>query len=169
MKMFRLCLVLGLPLILASKIWAQPDSNFIEKIQQMKKKKLLEKLELPKEKTEAFLAVYDRYSDDERQLMRDKQALFRRLVHMTALGGDVADEKINQTIDQINELERKIIGRHEAVLEQLRGTLTASQTARFIVFEQNFQFRLRQMWNDVQRRKNRMKKFLGPMDDEDSD
>ncbi len=154
-----------------SGAWTQSDSGFVDKIQTMKKKKLIEKLNLSKEKMDAFLNIYDDYVSEERQFNKEKQVLFQKLVHMSALGDAVSDDKITETIDQLDQIERKILSHRQATLNQMKGSLTAPQRARFIVFEQNFQFRLRQMWFDIQYRKNKMKKFMlpPPFGDEDRD
>lgn len=170
MKLWKLFLLFFL-FLEASGARAQTDSSFVDKIQTMKKKKLIEKLNLSKEKTDAFIKIYDDYVSEERRFNKEKQALFQKLVHMSALGDAVSDDKITETIDQLDQIEHKILSHREATLDQMKGSLTAPQRARFIVFEQNFQFRLRQMWFDIQHRKNKMKKFMPPppLEDEDLD
>jgi hypothetical protein len=165
---------LFLCILMASAVWSlpgwtQPDSNFITKITVMKKKKLIESLDLSKEKTEAFVKIYDEYTGEQWRLNKEKKALFQRLVHITALGNDVADEKITQTIDDLDAVEHKILAQRQSALDKMKGILTTPQVARFIVFEQNFQFKLRQMWFDVQYRKSKMRKFMPPREDEDMD
>lgn len=139
---------------------AQGDGEFREKIDDLRKKKLLEELDLPGDKTEAFMKIYDSYMDKERNLHREKRGAFKKLVHMSALGEEMPDKSIMKTLDLVNEIDMKIVSNHVAFVKDMEKTLNPAEIARVIVFEQNFQMKMREKVFDIRNKKQKMKKFM---------
>lgn len=139
---------------------AQDEGNFREKIDDLRKKKLLEDLNLSKEKSEAFLKIYDAFIDQERNLHRDKRDVFKKLVHISALGDEIPDNSIMKTIDRVNEIDMKIVANHVTFVKEMEKKLNAAEIARVVVFEQNFQMKMREKVFDIRSKKN--KRYLLP-------
>ena len=139
---------------------AQEEGDFREKIDDLRKKKILEELNLPKEKSEAFLKIYDSFMDKERSLHREKRGAFKKLVHMSALGDEMPDKNIMKTLDLVNEIDMKIVSNHVAFVKDMEKTLNPSEIARVIVFEQNFQMKMREKVFDIRTKKQKMKRFM---------
>ncbi len=127
---------------------AQEGDDMREKMAALRKEKLIEDLKLSKSKREAFEKIYDEYLAAERQLSRERAEVFRKLVHMAALEDDVDEKTIGKTIDELYSADKKIESHHDAVVERLRKELESWQVARFIVFEEKFHVKVREMiWN----------------------
>lgn len=141
---------------------AQDEGNFREKIDDLRKKKLLEDLNLPSAKSETFIKIYDAYMDQERNLHREKRDAFRKLVHMSALGDEMPDNTVMKTLDQVNDIDMKIVSNHVAFIKDMEMNLTPAQIARVVVFEQNFQMRMREKVFEFRNKKQKMKRFYDP-------
>lgn len=146
-------------------IYSQDTQDIIEKIQAIKKKKLIEKLNLSKDKSDEFLKIYDSYMAKDMSLNKEKRTVFKKLTHMSALGDDISSDKILNTVDELNNLDRAIQKNYEDNLGLLKESLTPSQLARFIVFENRFQYKLRDLLMDIRRKKGRIQHYENPFDD----
>ena len=144
-------------LILGRPTAAQDDGPFKQKITVIKKKKLIEALNLSPEKEAAFLKIYDEYADQRKKLRDDRKALLKKLVHMSALEGDVPGDRIRKTIDDLTNVDRQLIEERQKVIAKLSETLNDAQVAKFVLFEQSFPLKLREMMFDIQTKKFRDK------------
>ena len=144
----------------ARPAFAQDEPDFRGKIEDLKKKKLLEDLNLSQDRRDAFLRTYDAYMDKERNLHRDKREAFKKLVHMSALGEDIPDKSVMKTLDLINEIDTKIVANHVAFVKDMEKNLSPSQIARVVVFEQNFQMKMREKVFDIRMKKPKGKRLL---------
>ncbi len=155
--------ILYVSLILAAlgfqPLMAQEEPDFRGKIDELRKKKLLEELNLSKEKNEAFLKVYDTFIEQERSLHREKRDAFKKLVHMSALGEEIPDKNILKALDLINEVDMRIVTNHVNFVKDMGKSLTPAEIARVIVFEQNFQMKMREKVIDI-RKKPKMKRYM---------
>ncbi len=149
--------------VLTQSLVAQ-DGNFRDKVADIKRKKLIETLDLSKDKQPAFFKTYDGYRDRRRALQKERKELMDRLSHMAAIADEVSSDKIAATIGEINALDKRIIEEREKVLAEVKPLLTHGQLAKFVLFEQNFSYKLREMIFDVRKEKMKHKLFL---DDED--
>lgn len=141
---------------------AQEEGDFREKVDDLRKKKLLEELNLSKDKSEAFLTIYDAFIEKERSLHREKRDVFKKLVHMSALGEEIPDNSIMKTLDQVNEIDMKIVSNHVSFIKDMEKKLAPAQIARVIVFEQNFQMKMRDKVFEFRSKKPKMKRFYIP-------
>lgn len=150
---------------LSTAICAQESQDIIEKIQAIKKKKLIEKLNLSKDKSDEFLKTYDDYMSKDMSLNKEKREVFKKLTHMAALGDDISNDKILSTVEELNNLDQAIQKNYEDNLGRLKESLTPAQLARFIVFENRFQYKLRDLLMDIRRKKGRIQQYENPFDE----
>lgn len=141
----------------------QEDKPFQDKIVELRKERLAEELSLSKEKESAIMKLYDEYVERERDLMQQRGELFKRLVHMSALADDVSEDKILKAIDELKEAERKIQIHHDGVVAAMKKELKPWQLGRFILFEERFHQKMRQMMMDMKGGKGKKwKRFDAP-------
>ncbi|MBL7994049.1 hypothetical protein JNM05_01640 [bacterium] len=159
-KMFAVYMVLVIAAFHASV--AQEEGSFREKVDDIRKKKLLEDLNLSYEKSEVFIKIYDAFMEQERNLHREKRDVFKRLVHMSALGDEMPGNSIMKTLDQVNEIDMKILSNHASFIKDMEKKLTPAQIARVVVFEQNFQMKMREKVFEFRTKKHKMKQFYVP-------
>ena len=79
---------------------------------------------------------------------------------MSALGDEMPDQNIMKALDLVNEIDMKIVSNHIAFVKDMEKTLNPAEIARVIVFEQNFQMKMREKVFDIRNKKQKMKKFM---------
>ncbi len=129
-------------------LFSQED-NFREKVAEVKRKKLIQTLELSKEKQADFFKVYDDYRDRRRELQKERRELMNKLSHMAAISDEISVDKITSVISEVNALDKSIIAEREKVIASVKPILTSGQLAKFVLFEQNFAYKLREMIFDI--------------------
>lgn len=141
----------------------QEDKPFQNKIVELRKERLAEELNLSKEKESAIMKMYGEFVERERDLMQQRGELFKRLVHMSALAEDVSEDKVLKAIDELQEAERKIQNHHDGVVAAMKKELKPWQLGRFILFEERFHQKMRQMMMDMKGGKSKKwKRFDAP-------
>ncbi|MBX7151059.1 hypothetical protein K1X84_05425 [bacterium] len=165
MKINTNLILLAFFYVISTTAYSQETQEIIDKIQAIKKKKLIEKLNLSKDKSDEFLKIYDSYMSKDMSLNKEKRSVFKKLSHMSALGDDISSDKILNTVDELNNLDRAIQKNYEDNLGQLKESLTPAQLARFIVFENRFQYKLRDLLIDIRRKKGRIQQYENPFDE----
>lgn len=130
---------------LASTLLAQEPRDVPRKVMELKKTKLIEELQLNDKQKEPFTKLYDEFLSERRELNHAKKKTFKRLMLMSELGSDVADDKILSAIQELESTEKKLSAQQEKIIRDLKSVLTVTQLARFIVFEEHFDHRMREL------------------------
>ena len=132
----------------ATSTLAQDGEKMREKIEQLKRTKLVEILELNENAAEKFFARYNQYESKVNQAFKDAkdavQELNARVDHKAPAS------EISQQSEIVLQKQNAL---HAAVEEKLKGMkplLTEEQYAKFIVFENKFTQTLREI---LQKRK----------------
>lgn len=131
--------------VLSGLLFAQERRDMPRKIRELKKLKLIEELQLNEKQKEPFQKMYDSYLEERQELNHARKKIFKRLMLMSELGSDVPDEKIKSAIQELEITERKINEQQGKVLKEIESVLTISQVARFIVFEEHFEHRMKEL------------------------
>ena len=121
-----------------------------KKIEDLRKVKLLDLLDLQGDQVEKFFTVYNRYQKDMSTLRRQIEEAAIEL--QGALGNDASDQELDKLTKQlrvkITSLEKAIEGRFDDV----RPILSAKQYAQYVVFEARFRDELQRMLLERMRR-----------------
>ena len=131
--------------VLCGSSFAQERRDMPRKIRELKKLKLIEELQLNEKQKEPFAALYSSYLDERRELNHARKKIFKRLMLMSELGSDVPDDKIKSAILELEVTEKKITDQQTKILKDMQTVLTVSQIARFIVFEEHFEHRMKEL------------------------
>lgn len=139
---FKIPLVLLVIFAASVALIAQPPLNSAKRMKTLKKMKMLEVLEFENEKeTNAFLVKYDVYEDkidDQKQVISNAQTELQR-----ALENDKEDSKIkeltNNYIKALNNMHDII----EKKNTEMGKVLSTENYAKFLLFEEWFNQRLR--------------------------
>lgn len=131
--------------VLCGTSFAQERRDMPRKIRELKKLKLIEELQLNEKQKEPFQKMYDSYLEERQELNHARKKIFKRLMLMSELGSDVPDEKIKSAIQELEITERKINEQQGKILKDIESVLTVSQVARFIVFEEHFEHRMKEL------------------------
>jgi Spy/CpxP family protein refolding chaperone len=112
------------------------------KVEEVKHQKLREVLNLDDETAKNFFAQYDPAEKDLIALVKQRQEQEIKLVQLTR--GDYKDADVDPTIQSIKALNQQIQDRYETLDNNLKTILTPRQRARLLVFEKEFNRRVRE-------------------------
>lgn len=143
-------------------IWSQGPKDMPEKIREIRKNRLLEELRLKDPQKTSFIQLYDDYLNRRRELNRAKREIFRRLALMTELGSDVPEEKVKSAILEFEKNEQQIRATQDKMMKDIQTLMTPVQIARFVVFEEQFEHRMREIMFRFRDKKERHGRGFGP-------
>jgi len=137
---------------------AQVDSTkekFVNRIRKVLKEKLIEKLEFDEQTADKYLELYYVAADETVKLNEQRMKTYRYLEK----NPDAAD--IDQKLDELIEIESKLVDIRKDFLLSIKEILTTKQTAQAVVFQNKFNRFLRDQINKFKKdRKKRPKKKL---------
>jgi len=130
-----------------------PPRDRFERLQQLKKLRLMEVLGLAEEESVRFFTRYNKFENELRDLESQRNGVIDDLE--AALKRGEKPEVYQKGFDQLEALGKKVGDARLQFYEDARKLLTAEQVAKLIVFERNFNRDLREMIQDVQRERRR--------------
>ncbi len=133
----------------AGRAAAQPEDRPLKKIEQFKKMKLLDLLDLSDEAASKFLVKYDKWTKDIVDLTQQRNDLALDLKLVLDKKGN--DDQINGLLDKLVEVSGKLDGMKHDMFVDLRTVLTPTQAAKLAFFEGQFQRRLQESLNKLRR------------------
>lgn len=148
-RMRILGIVLGLVLIaLLSMGYAQrgrgnpEDPRARERVDQLRKMKLIETLGLDEEKSVRFISRLSKHQDEMRSLLSQRSAAIDDLEQAIK---DSHESEYAKHIDEVISIDRKITDEKIKFYRSLDDLLTVKQQAKYLVFDRNFNRDLRDM------------------------
>jgi len=123
----------------------------IERINSMKKVKLLEVLQLSEAEADKFLVKYNSYESDIQKKMKAFEDKSRELQQTLSTKSKDLDKISNEYIALKKELDNAV----NQKLMDMKNYLTSEQYAKYLLFERNFQEELRK---SVMRQMNQRKR-----------
>jgi hypothetical protein len=127
----------------------------IERIERLKKVRLMEVLKLDEETSVRFFSRYNTYQDDLKEFQQRRQDALKKVE--VVRDADASNAEIEKAVQSLRSLDSTFLELRDKHWKEVREILTAKQFAGYVVFEHNFQRYLREMMRDVQRnRQGRM-------------
>ena len=114
-----------------------------ERIEEFKKLKLIETLDLEEELAVRFFAKYNKHEKEQQSVRREMKETVDHIEEM--LQEDAGEAEFKKAFARLQELERKIDGERQRFLDELRQILTVQQVGELIVFERNFAKRIQEI------------------------
>ncbi|MBM4171890.1 MAG: hypothetical protein FJ214_08490 [Ignavibacteria bacterium] len=130
------------------------DPKSIEKIERLEQIKLIEVLNLSEEKSVRFFARRNEFRSGQRNLMMERDKLFSEL-EKEVLSGETPEQQLNNQIQAILDLEKKLSMGKENFLKSVNDLLTQEQIAKLVLFEHKFRRELTQSLIGKPKRNNR--------------
>jgi hypothetical protein len=122
-----------------------------QRIEQYKKVRLLEVLNLDEEKSARFLTRYDKFTKETYDLMKKQRDLVDELDKK--LKNNASDQELSATIEDILNCNEKIAETRTKYFHGLNDILTNRQIAEYMVFEREFARNIREVMHDLARDK----------------
>ncbi len=121
----------------------------LERVEQFKKIRLMEVLNLDEQTSIRFFARYNKYQE----LLRDlRKQQVQALGQVQALRkSKAADAEYDKMVDELLKLEGQINETKSKYVEELKQVLTSKQLVEYLVFEARFQQNLRDLVRDLPR------------------
>jgi len=158
------CLAMFLPLLAAQVALGQPfprqgpgpqgmPGERMRRIEQFKKVRLMEVLQLDEQESIRFFARYGRFEDEVRKLERERNTIIDDLDSLVKQ--DEKPESYQKDFDDLIVLGQKVADARARFYKDAQQVLTPQQVAKVVVFERDFGRELREMIQDVQRERRR--------------
>jgi Spy/CpxP family protein refolding chaperone len=120
--------------------------QLMQKVEEIKHQKLREILNLDDETAKKFFAQYDPAEKDLIALVKQRQEQELKLLQLTR--GDYKDGDVDPTIQSIKMLTQQIQDRYEQLNNNLKSILTPRERAKLLVFEKEFNSKVREKIHD---------------------
>jgi Spy/CpxP family protein refolding chaperone len=127
----------------------QGQGRALERVEQFKKIRLMEVLNLDEQSSIKFFARYNKYQESLRELRKKQVQALGRMQELRK--SKAADSEYDKMVDELLSLERQINEAKSKYVEELKGTLTSKQLAEYLVFEARFQQNLRDLVRNLPR------------------
>ncbi len=150
-----LVIIFSLSLFCGRGAYAQDEPTMrgpaAERVEQLKKIRLMEALKLDEETSIRFFSRYNKQQEEMRQIFVKREGLMRELESLRKTNSSDAEyEKLFRDIKSIDE---KIIETRTKHWNELRELLTSNQLADYVLFEWKFNRFLREAMRDMQRQR----------------
>ena len=126
-----------------------PDRRGAERIEQLRKVRLVEMLDLKEEQSVRFLARLNDHENSRRKIMQEKMDLLDKIERLVRNEAD--SKEIEALFPQVAALDMKLSGEREKFFNSLTDLLTVQQRAQFLLFERQFERELREAMKEVRR------------------
>ena len=136
-------------LAVAQENQAPAPGRALERVEQFKKIRLMEVLNLDEQSSIKFFARYNKHQELLRDLRQKQvQALGRVQSSRKAKAADVEYDKI---VEELLSLENRATEAKSKYIDELKQVLSSKQLAEYLVFETRFQQNLRDLVRDMPR------------------
>lgn len=143
--------------IAAMSAVAQPPrmmgQKSLERVEQYRKVRLIEMLELNEDQSARFLARLKEHDNAKRAIMKEKMDVLDKIDRLVRNNGDEKD--MEAMFAEVGALDNRIADHDRRFFRGLNDILTVEQRAKYLLFERHFEKELREAMREVQRRRFR--------------
>jgi len=118
-----------------------------ERVEQFKKMRLMEALQLNEETSIRFMSRYNKHMDAMRDIGKERNDLIDELEKLTRAKAN--DSELEKVIIKIGMSEETIAAERSKFISGIKDILTIKQIAAYVVFERNFNRNLRELMKDI--------------------
>ena len=135
----KVCLIIIVFSLLSANVTADNNRNISspkakERMDMIKKMKMIDAMELDEAKSEKFLIKFNSYSKQLEEKRKQQQELVDKLNEAT----NNTSKDLSKLADQMLSLQNEINKIHTDKNQDIRGILSEKEFAKFLVFENNF-------------------------------
>ena len=137
--------------LIAMPVNAQQAKKAFERMNTIKKVKLLELLDLDEQKSDKFLLLFNKYEKEFHALKEKMDLVMAEMKLLVKSDGNNA--KINEKITEMFNLREKFMVMQKEKDDKVRKILDDKQFARYLIFEHEFVHELRRQMFEIHKRK----------------
>ncbi len=139
--------IIILMLTLSFGLYAQPrkfrDTNAMKKIEELEKIKLIESLKMNEETTLRFFARWDKFKDDQHNIIENINNLVDKMDQAVTNSNDDKNPEVKKMIKDYFDMESQLQKNRRNFINSLNDILTQTQIAKLLVFEKKFKDEIR--------------------------
>jgi Spy/CpxP family protein refolding chaperone len=151
------CISVVLLLLIAPPMFGQggpgPGRPPMERVEQLRKMRLIEYLDLKEEQSVRFIARMNEYEKARKELQRKKNEALDRLDQLLQKKADARE--LEKTFADITGFNARMADERQKFFDGLSDILTVEQRGKMLLFERKFDRELREAVREVQRRRPR--------------
>jgi hypothetical protein len=155
MVMMRMLGVAVVMLALTACALAQPlggpPGRGVERIEQWKKIRLIEMLDLKEEVSVRFFARMNEHEKQKREMMMEREEVMERLERLIRVGAPAAEYE--KAFSDIGGIDARASSADREFFDGLSDILTIEQRAKLVLFERRFEGELREAMKEQFRRR----------------
>jgi hypothetical protein len=122
-----------------------------ERIQQLRKVRLVEMLELREEQAVRFMARFNAFEEQRKKSMDERGEAMDRLERLVRNNADSVEYE--KAFAEIMKIDERLVGDRHSFIAGLGDILSIEQRAKFILFERRFQKELREAMREAAHRR----------------
>lgn len=119
----------------------------MERVESLKKVRMMEALKLDENQSVKLLARYNKHRETMHSIESEAGEIYNKLEGQ--IEANASEGEINQSIGALLEFDRKKYDARSKFVGELRDVLTTKQIGEYLLFERNFARDLRQAVRDV--------------------
>jgi cellulose biosynthesis protein BcsQ len=136
---------------MAQDVATPSQGRAAERVEQFKKLRMMEVMNLDEQTSIKFFARYNRNQEVMKALRQKQVQALARIQELRK--GKASDSEFGSIITELRALDEQVSQTRSKYVEELSEVLTNRQLAEYLVFELRFQQNLRDLVRDVQRNK----------------
>ncbi len=145
--LFLVVLVPGV--LIAQPFGPPPDRRGAERVEQLKKIRLVESLDMKEEQSVRFFSRMNDHENSKKKIMQEKMDLLDKLDKLVR--NDAEAKEMESLFPQVQTVDSKLISEKEKFFKDLSDLLSPKQRAQFLLFERQFERELREAMKDIRR------------------
>jgi hypothetical protein len=130
-----------------------PDQRPFERIEHLKKVRLIEMLDLKEEESVRFFARHNEHEQANRDLLRERGEALDRVERLVRNNAD--DKEFDKAFGDVMAVDDRIIAEKRKFFSGLSDILTPHQRGKLMLFERRFEKELREAMREAQQRRHR--------------
>jgi hypothetical protein len=138
----------------------EPGSRPYERVEQWKKLRMIEMLDLNEEQSIRFFARLNEHEKQKKELMQKKGDALDKIDRLVRIEAD--DEEFEEVFEEIGTVNRDLVQVENGFFQSLQDILTTEQRGKLLLFERHFDRQLRNAVRELHRRREQMRERESP-------
>jgi Spy/CpxP family protein refolding chaperone len=130
-----------------------PDQRPIERIERLRKVRLIEMLDLKEDQSVRFFARMNEHDKTRRDLKAQKGEVLDRIERLVRNHAD--SQEFEKEYPQVRAIDAKLAEENWNFFDSLKDILTPEQRGKFLLFERHFELELREAMREAVRARHR--------------
>jgi len=147
-------LLTALSMLIASMLCAQPegpDRRPMERIEQWRKIRMIEFLDLTEDQSVRFVARLNEHDKQHQDLMKQKGMVLDRIDQLVK--NNAEDKEFEKAFGEIRDANAKVAELNDSFFRGLKDILSTSQRGKFLLFERQFEHQMREAMRELSRKR----------------